>query len=204
MERILLEIGEHGMNSAGIKRVIRTFLAWQEEKEEKWLADMSRQGWHLERVGFFNYTFRESPPAEYAYRLDFKVLGNKDIEDYKSTFKDAGWEYIGNFGSWFYFRADISKDPDMELYSDNRSKIEKYKRLLIFLGIVCGPVLMYSLPNLYMRIIDMASDSVLNNPVLFNFYIVFVIVLTIGELFALYGIIRIIMIINRLRKDIRE
>jgi hypothetical protein len=72
------------------------------------------------------------------------------------------------------------------------------------LGIVCRPVMMYGLPNLYMRVIDMSSDSVLQNPVLFNFYIVFIVILTIVELWALYGIIRIAMIVNRLRKDIRE
>ena len=204
MERILSGRRDLGMDSAGTKRVVRTFLAWQEDKESKWLAEMSKKGWHLERVGFFNYSFREGLSADYAYRFDFKIMGKNDFEDYKATFEDAGWEYVGSFGSWYYFRADISKDPDMELYSDNRSKMEKYKRLLIFLGIVCGPVMMYSLPNLYMRVIDMSSDSVLHNPALFNFYIVFIIILTIIELFAVYGIIRIAMIINRLRKEIRE
>lgn len=34
------------------KIVVRTFLAWQEEKEEKWLREMSNKGWHLSRVGF--------------------------------------------------------------------------------------------------------------------------------------------------------
>ncbi len=204
MEKILSGRRDLGMDSTGTKRVVRTFWAWQEEKEEKWLAGMSKEGWHLERIGFFNYTFREGPPADYAYRFDFKVLSNKDIDDYKDTFADAGWEYVGCFGSWYYFRAEISRDPEMELYSDNRSKMEKYKRLLIFLVIITGPTMSWALPNLYMRITDMASDSVLHNPVIFSFYIAFVIILTIIELLAVYGIIRIAMIINRLRKDIRE
>jgi hypothetical protein len=97
MERTLSERRDFRMRSAGIKRVIRTFLAWQEEKEEKWLSEMSKKGWHLARVGFFNYTFKEGAPRDYAYRFDFKILGKDDLEDYKSTFEDAGWEYIGNF-----------------------------------------------------------------------------------------------------------
>lgn len=204
MEKTLLGRRELGMDSAGTKRVIRTFLAWQEGKEEKWLEEMSKKGWHLERVGFFNYLFRKGPPAEYAYRFDFKILGKNDFEDYKATFEDAGWEHVGNFSSWYYFRANISNNPDMELYSNNRSKIEKYKRLLIFLGIVCGPGLMYSLPILYMRVIDMGSDSILHNPVLFYFYIAIIAILIIVEFWAVYGIIRIAIMINRLRKDIRE
>ena len=69
--------------------------------------------------------------------------------------------------------ADSRQDPDRELYSNNRSRIEKYKRLLIFLAIVTGPLMMYGLPNLYMRVIDLSAGSVLNNPVVLNFYLVF-------------------------------
>jgi hypothetical protein len=192
------------MEGTETKRVVRTFWAWQEEREEKWLADMSKKGWHLKRVGFFNYTFEKGQPADYIYRFDFKVMGKDDLEDYKSMFEDAGWKCIGNFSSWFYFRADSNQDPDRELYSNNRSKMEKYKRLLIFLAIVTGPAMMYALPNLYMRVIDMASDSVLNDPVVFNIYLSFVIILTIVEMWAVYGIIRIALIINRLKRDIRE
>jgi len=204
MGRTLSERRDFRMRLAGTKRVKRTFLAWQEEKEEKWLSEMSKKGWHLVRVGFFNYTFREGAPRDYEYRFDFKILGRNDFEDYRSTFEDAGWEYIGNLGSWYYFRADVSKDPDMELYSNNRSKIEKYKRLLILLAIIIGPAMIYGLPNLYMRVIDMAGDSVLNDPVVFNIYLSFIIILTIIEIWAVYGIIRIAMIINRLKRDIRE
>jgi len=64
--------------------------------------------------------------------------------------------------------------------------------------------MIWSLPNLYMRIIDMAGDSVLNNPVVFNIYLPFVIILTLVEILIVYGIIRIIIIINRLKKNIKE
>ena len=104
----------------------------------------------------------------------------------------------------YYYRTDSSKDLDRALYSDNRSKMEKYKRLLMFLAILSGPVMMWSLPNLYMRMIDMAGDSVLDNPVVFNIYLPFVIILTLMEILVVYGIIRILMIISSLRKNIRE
>jgi len=193
-----------GMYDPDKKRVIRTFWAWQEEKEEKWLSEMSKKGWHLKTVGFFNYIFERGEPHHYLYRFDFKVMGKNDLDDYISMFEDAGWKCIGNFSSWYYFRADSSLDPDKELYSNNRSKVEKYKRLLIFLLIVAGPVMAYGLPNLYMRIIDRTPDSVLNDPVFFNFYIVLIIVITLVEVWAVYGMVRIAIIINRLKRDIRE
>ena len=118
MERILSGAGDIDMQALETKRVIRTFLAWQEKKEEKWLEGMSKKGWHLVRVGFFNYTFEKGEPRDYAYRFDFKIMGKDDLEEYKALFEDAGWKCIGNFSSWYYFRADRSKNPDMELYNN--------------------------------------------------------------------------------------
>jgi hypothetical protein len=186
------------------KIIVRTFFAWQEEKEEKWLREMSNKGWHLNRVGFFNYKFKKGRPVDMVYKFDFKILRKSEMDDYIMMFKDSGWEHIGNFGSWFYFRTDAKGDHGLELYSDNRSMIEKYRRLLLVLGVISFPVISFSLPNLYMRIIDMAADSVLNNPIVFNIYLPFVILLTIVELVVIYAAIRIFLIIRRLRKDIRQ
>ena len=187
-----------------IKTAVRTFFAWQEEKEEKWLREMSNEGWHLTRVGFFNYRFEKDEPKDMVYKFDFKVLRKSEMDEYILTFKDAGWEYIGNFGSWFYFRTNADGDHSLELYNDNRSKKEKYKRLLMFLAIINLPIIFFSLPNLYMRMIDMAEDSVLHNTVVFNIYFPFVILLTIVVMLSAYALIRIFLIINRLKKDIRE
>ena len=112
--------------------------------------------------------------------------------------------YICSIGSWHYFKTEGEKDIEPELYNDNRSKMEKYKRLLFFLGIIFLPIMGWGLPNLYMRMIDMAPDSILNNAIAFNIYLPFVILLTIVEIVAIYGIARIIIIINKLKKEIRE
>ena len=187
-----------------IKTVVRTFFAWQEEKEEKWLREMSGKGWHLTRVGFFNYRFEKGEPNDMVYKFDFKVLRKAEMNDYILTFEDAGWEYIGNFGSWYYFRTNADGDHSLELYNDNRSKIEKYKRLLLVLGVISLPMMFLHLPNLYMRIIDMAEDSVLRNSVIFNIYLPFLIILTIVVVLAVYAIIRILLIIRNLKKEIRQ
>ena len=187
-----------------IKTAVRTFFAWQEEKEEKWLREMSNEGWHLTRVGFFNYRFEKGEPKDMVYKFDFKVLRKSEMDEYILTFKDADWEYVGNFGSWFYFRTNADGEHSLELYNDNRSKIEKYKRLLLVLGIVSFPMMFFSLPNLFMRIIDMAKDSVLQSSLMFNIYFPFVIILTIVVIIALYAIVRILLIISTLKKEIRQ
>lgn len=187
-----------------IKRVFKIFFAWQEEKEAAWLHDMSKEGWHLTEVGFFKYMFQKGSPFDYTYRFDFKVLKKEDMENYISIFEDAGWKYIDSTGSWHYFKTEGKRDVEPELYNDNRSKMEKYKRLLFFLGIIFLPIMGWGLPNLYMRMIDMEPDSILNNAIAFNIYLPFVVLLTIVEIVAVYGIVRIIIIINRLKKEIRE
>jgi len=96
-----------------------------------------KNGWHLTRVGFFNYRFEKGEPSDMVYKFDFKVLRKAEMNDYILTFEDAGWEHIGNFGSWFYFRTTADGDHSLELYNDNRSMIEKYKRLLLVLGVIC-------------------------------------------------------------------
>ena len=187
-----------------IKTVVRTFFAWQEEKEEKWLRAMSGKGWHLTRVGFFNYRFEKGKPSDMIYKFDFKVLMKSGMDEYLLTFEDAGWEYIGNFGSWFYFRTNANGKHSLELYNDNRSMMEKYKRLLLFIAIINLPLISFSLPNLYMRMIDMAEDSVLHNEVVFNIYFPFVMLLTIVAILSVYAAVRIFLKINRLKKDIRQ
>lgn len=195
---------DNDMDKKETKKFMKIFFAWKEEREAKWLYEMSKKGWHLKEVGLFCYTFQKGIPHDYTYRFDFKVLKKDDMDEYTAIFKDAGWVYIGSIGSWHYFRTEGGVELEPELYNDNRSRIEKYKRLLIVLGIIFLPVMMWGLPNLYMRMIDMASDSILNNPVVFNIYLPFVVILTIVEVFVLYGIIRIIIIINKLKKEIRE
>lgn len=50
----------------------RLFWPWQDEKEEAWLEEMSREGWHLQAVKLLcTYTFVMDEPAPYVYRLDY-------------------------------------------------------------------------------------------------------------------------------------
>ena len=123
------------------------FWAWQDEKEEAWLAEMAQQGFHLEKIELpGQYTFRQGKPGNYVYRLDFQTLRSKDRDSYLQLFADAGWEHIGDMGGWVYFRHKVTDSEIPEIYSDLDSKIGKYHRLLAYL-IIFLPIMIIVLPN---------------------------------------------------------
>lgn len=123
-----------------IIRKVRFFGAWQDEKEEAWLEEMAGRGYHLEQVGFpLVYGFVEGQPRQMAYRLDYTSLKKKDRADYYQLFQDAGWERVGEIGGWQYFRKAVEEGERAEIYTDNRSKVAKYQRVLLLL-IVLMPV----------------------------------------------------------------
>jgi hypothetical protein len=111
------------------------FWAWQDDREEAWLRQMSQEGLHLASLGFACfYYFTVGEPANYVYRLDF-VTDSKDYQNYLQLFKDAGWEHLGCMGGWQYFRTLAETGELPEIYSDLDSKIQKYRRLLAYLTI---------------------------------------------------------------------
>lgn len=121
------------------KSILHWFWVWQDEKEEAWLQEMARQGWHLKGIGAFGtYKLAAGEPREMAYRLDF-FTDSKNKANYLKIFDDAGWEYIGEFGSWQYFRKPIQDGEVPEIFTDNESKIVKYGRILTIL-IVLLPI----------------------------------------------------------------
>jgi hypothetical protein len=119
------------------------FWAWQDEKEEDWLAEMARQGLILDDVPLpGSYQFIPGEPADYVYRLDYQSLKTKDKDSYLQLFSDAGWEQVGEMGGWMYFRHEGTQGEAPEIYSDLDSKIGKYQRVMLFLVILLPIILM--------------------------------------------------------------
>jgi hypothetical protein len=112
-------------------RKFKWFWPWQDEQEEEWLRALALSGLHLrssDGAGF--YTFEQGEPSDIVYRLDYNALQKKDKVQYLQLFKDAGWEYVGEMNSWQYFRKPVEVGNSDEIFTDNESKIEKYKRFL--------------------------------------------------------------------------
>ena len=113
------------------------FWVWQDNAEEKWLEKMSRQGYHLTSVSLpCIYTFTRTEPVNYAYRLDYRRFSNNEKEHYLQIFRDAGWEYLGEMSLWQYFRKQEKAGDINEIFTDNASKIAKYRRVLGYLGLL--------------------------------------------------------------------
>jgi hypothetical protein len=122
------------------QRKFKWFWAWQDEKEETWLAEMSRQGWHLLEPGLFGfYVFQAGPPKNYIYRLDFQSDYQLDKGEYLRLFSDAGWQHLGTMGGWQYFRKAVRAGESAEIFTDADSKIAKYRRLIAIL-LILNPV----------------------------------------------------------------
>ena len=124
-------------------RMFKWFWAWDDEKEEQWLRAMSQRGCHLRSVWFpCYYTFEAGEPCDYVYRLDYST-DRKDYQNYLQLFLDAGWTHLGEYGGWQYFRTDAPPGEAPEIYTDNDSKLSKYRRVIVMLcALVIFPVLM--------------------------------------------------------------
>jgi hypothetical protein len=115
---------------------------WEDDKEETWLHEMSLNGLHLRSVDAPGlYRFEKGQPKNYYYRLDFKSTPVNDFDEYCQLFVDAGWDHVEQYFGWQYFRKEAHPGEIPEIFSDNASKIEKYKRLLGFLLII-NPILL--------------------------------------------------------------
>ena len=167
-------------------RRFKWFWAWQDEDEEDWLRKMSNEGWHLAGIGFPTiYSFESGEARDYVYRLDYRSHWRMDKEDYRQLYRDAGWEYVEEMAGWHYFRQQAQPGEELEIYTDAESKIEKYQRLLAFLGILILP-LAISLINLQSRPYEWVE-----------FLLVFIFLLF---LLYVYAIVRIWMRIGQLKR----
>lgn len=133
------------------KTIRKLFWGWDFDKEEKWLNEMSAKGLCLVSVGFCQYDFEPCLPGEYTIRMEFleKLPGNPESEQYIKFIEDTGAQQVGSYGKWVYFRKNTA-DGDFELFSDNSSRINHLKRILLFVGLICGLNLYFAAYNFYL------------------------------------------------------
>ncbi len=114
------------------------WLAWQHEREQRRLDQLSKQGVHLEKPGFLYARFRMDPGARYVYRLDYQpaLRAREAVADYRALFEDAGWEYMGRCTGWQYFRKPWSPQGVVDVYTDRQSIRSLYRRIQRMMGLV--------------------------------------------------------------------
>ncbi|MGB3161622.1 MAG: DUF2812 domain-containing protein [Carnobacterium sp.] len=100
------------------------------DKEEKWLNEMAKQGKVLSGKDF-KYTFDQVNIKEKRIKIDYRTFkSKKDLEDYILLFEDSGWQHLAgnkNSGKQYFMKKDAHADGD--IFSDQLSKAERYKRM---------------------------------------------------------------------------
>ncbi|MCT2535551.1 DUF2812 domain-containing protein [Aquibacillus koreensis] len=129
------------------KRVWKFFFVWQDESEEAWLSQMAEQGWIFKHYRLFYYVFEKQYPNQLLYKLDYQV-NIKDFPGYVNLYKDAGWEYVTSYLGWHYFKGHKDGVYTEELYSDQNSYIQKYRRIIQTLFLALWVVVILNLPTI--------------------------------------------------------
>ncbi|MBP9041620.1 MAG: DUF2812 domain-containing protein [Anaerolineaceae bacterium] len=178
------------------KWVLKVIWPWQDEKEEKWLEQQALEGWHLISVAPFFYQFQKGNPRLVTYRLDYKVMSDKDFKEYQELFHDSGWELAATLSNWHYYRIEPGNDQAPEIYNSNRAKAQKYRRLLAGLF----PILFIFITIFIPRITDLV-DGKEGVSVFYRIAYLFAIAIM---LFMAYATIRIVVKISRLESESKE
>jgi len=113
---------------------------YDDQKEERWLNQMSAKGLALTKYTWMHYRFEDSTPGEYIYRIELldKDIKSKEGMAYIDFLKQNGVEFVTSYMRWVYLRKKAADGP-FEVYSDNESKLAYMKRLSNFylpLGLV--------------------------------------------------------------------
>ena len=112
-------------------RSYKMYPVWEYEDEERDLNEASKKGIQLVKGGCFHSVFKKDDSVSYYYQLDYN-LGIKDVERYRESFEEQGWEYINStFNGWHYFRKkkeEMQSEDDQHIYTDRESLFEMQNR----------------------------------------------------------------------------
>lgn len=184
-----------GKKSNGERLVrYRFFPLWQEEKQTRWLEEMARQGWHLEKVVLRRYSFLPGEPAEVLYRLDFIRLWGTKRKEYFDLFRDAGWEHVARMGKRQYFRKPDRPGEARDIYTDPAGHLGKCWRLALVL---------LALLIIAISFLIQVSQQPHHALLLFGAIPLIIVIYILLTLFLGYGLVRLVMQIMRLKREIR-
>ena len=173
------------------RTVRKLFFIWHFDKEEKWLNEMSANGWQLKSVGVCTYHFEEGEPGEYIYRLELLNNHHTHIKSgqYINFIEGTGAEHIGSFARWVYFRKKAGLGG-FELYSDVRSRISHLNRILLLNGAII-PICLFNSFNMLRMWLQVSEP----------FSLVLSVVLLALFLLMGYGFIRLFLKRRSLKKE---
>lgn len=168
------------------------FFAWNMEKEQKYLEEKAKQGYHLVRSGFGTYEFELGEPKDMVYQFDFRSLGKEGEEEYLELMQD--WEMVQRYGSWYYFRKERDGVNDT-IYSNVESQRKMYLRLMGLLALLGFP--------LYYQVL-IFFPLIREEDTISTFYKYFMPIASILMLLHVYVMIKLLLRIRKLNSNIVE
>ena len=161
-----------------------------DEAEERWVNEMSRQGWQLTKFSPFVYTF-EREGTVYTYRNEM-ITQQKNRFEYFAFLEETGVEIVHANPFWAYYRK-AGTEENFELFTDTVStrtylqkKLQTYWITLLFLLI--SMLSLFLIPNIGQEMTHPVTASV-----------------TIGFAFLeVLLIVAILSIIYRTKKHLRS
>lgn len=96
---------------------------------ENWLEHLASAGWNIDHIGQWSsisMTFYRSKPKKYRYIFDLQAYPKKD---YKSTYEQFGWEFVGQMASCYIWRKEYN-DKRPEAFT-NRESLEKRNKQVV-------------------------------------------------------------------------
>jgi hypothetical protein len=115
---------------------------------EAWLEQLASEGWNVDKLGQISsmkMTFHKTEPKKYRYVFDLNAF---KVKDYKRTYEQFGWEFVGQMSNCFVWRQEYT-DTRPESFTDSESLVRRNKRvrnaiigtLMFFIaGIITGLV----------------------------------------------------------------
>lgn len=154
------------------------------EEEEKWLNEMSAKGLSLIHYSWCKYTFEETLPNEYTYRIQLLENSPTHAESisYIKFLEETGVEYVAHYMRWIYLRKKSSEGA-FDIFTDIDSKISHYTRINIIWNAVMILEFLAFLLNIISGLINVISSNKIGMFNLFSACIVFL----LGILFLYLG-----------------
>lgn len=134
------------------------------EEEENWINKQMENGLRLVDLNLIGiYYFVEDPSNSMVVRTDFREFNRKrEFKEYVAFMEDTGWQLLKGsylFGQ-HYFIGDKS-NGNIELFSDNESRVALYKRREKSTFVVWLMLLVLIFPKINM---DFSLDAIFLTP----------------------------------------
>jgi hypothetical protein len=112
---------------------IRAFRCLVPADFESWLERLALEGWNLEQTGVFSplrMVFYKTESKQYRYVYDPNYAAMIKKKDYKQTYEQFGWEYVGCVNANNFLWRKEYTDVRPESFTDRESLIRRNKRIL--------------------------------------------------------------------------